>query len=150
VRLWCGCALACACCVIRGLVVFTLSPHHNINNHYQHPKKKHLHFATPFGKVMLIETVTPVQPLLQRITHQVFAEWTVPRFFAKFIMGSTIVQFERDVPIWNNKTYLNNPGLVKEDGPIAKYRRWFAKNFYSENSEKVARDRAAATGSIDW
>jgi hypothetical protein len=38
----------------------------------------------------------------------------VPRFFAKFIMGSTIVQFERDVPIWNNKTYLNNPGLVKE------------------------------------
>lgn len=114
------------------------------------PSMVHLHFATPFGKVMLIETVTPVQPLLQRITHQVFAEWTVPRFFAKFIMGSTIVQFERDVPIWNNKTYLNNPGLVKEDGPIAKYRRWFTKNFYSENSEKVARDRAAATGSIDW
>jgi cholesterol 7-dehydrogenase len=37
------------------------------------PGMVHLHFATPFGKVMLIETVTPVQPLLQRITHQVFS-----------------------------------------------------------------------------
>lgn len=38
----------------------------------------------------------------------------MPRFFAKFIMAETIVQFERDVPIWNNKTFLSNPGLVKE------------------------------------
>jgi len=114
------------------------------------PSMVHLHFATPFGKVVLVETVTPVQPLLQRVTHQVWAEWTVPRWFSKFIMRNTIIQFERDVPIWNNKTFLSNPTLMKEDGPIAKYRRWFAKNFYSENSEKVARDRAANTGSIEW
>lgn len=37
------------------------------------PGMVHLHFDTPLGKVMLIETVTPVQPLLQRVTHQVFA-----------------------------------------------------------------------------
>jgi cholesterol 7-dehydrogenase len=33
----------------------------------------HLQFATPFGKVMLIQTVTPIQPLLQQVGHQVFA-----------------------------------------------------------------------------
>lgn len=37
------------------------------------PSMVHLHFSTPFGQVMLIETVTPVQPLLQRVSHQVFA-----------------------------------------------------------------------------
>lgn len=33
----------------------------------------HLQFSTPFGKVMLIQTVTPIQPLLQAVGHQVFA-----------------------------------------------------------------------------
>lgn len=41
--------------------------------------------------------------------------------------------------------------VVKQDGPIAKYRRWFARNFYSENSEAVAEARRKDTaGSIDW
>jgi cholesterol 7-dehydrogenase len=114
------------------------------------PAMVHLNFATALGSVIVIETVTPIQPLLQRFTHQVFAEWTIPRFVAKFFFGSTITQVERDVPIWNNKTYLPQPTVIKEDGPITKYRRWFAKNFYSKNSEQVARDRASNTGSIEW
>lgn len=87
-------------------------------------------------------------------------------------MMSSVAQFERDVPLWNNKVFLDQPMLIKEvsssythtpghkvsitdprtpqDGPIAKYRRWVGKNFYSANSEKVARERAANTGSIDW
>jgi len=109
----------------------------------------HMQFATPLGKVILIQTVTPVQPLLQRVGHQVFADWTVPRFFAKIIMRSSVSQFERDVPLWNNKIYLDHPNIVKEDGPISKYRRW-AKLFYSENSEKVAQERAATVNPMEW
>jgi len=41
-------------------------------------------------------------------------EWTIPRFVAKFFFGSTITQVERDVPIWNNKTYLPQPTVIKE------------------------------------
>jgi len=115
------------------------------------PSSVQLSFMTVLGKVLVFETVTPIQPLLQRVTHQVFAESHIPRFFAKFIMRGLITQFERDVPIWNNKTFVRSPWIVKQDGPIAKYRRWFAKNFYSENSEKVAMERRKNTaGAIDW
>lgn len=161
------------------------------------PSMVHLHFSTPFGKVMLIETVTPVQPLLQRITHQVFAgtpqqqpthhlhplilvlsfflqsgpclvsspssSWAAPSCSSSATCPSGTTRPTSTTPA-SSRRYLgfyfsrfsgaslltSSPGIKQQDGPIAKYRRWFAKNFYSENSEKVARDRAAATGSIDW
>jgi len=115
------------------------------------PSTVHLTFLTTIGKVLIIETVTPVQPLLQRATHQVFAERRIPRFVAKFILRGTINQFEKDVPIWNNKTFVRAPLVVKQDGPISKYRRWFQKNFYSENSERVARERQRDTSAlVEW
>jgi hypothetical protein len=45
---------------------------------------------------------------------RVIIEWTVPRFFAKFVMRSSVAQFERDVPLWNNKVFLDQPMLIKE------------------------------------
>lgn len=47
-----------------------------------------------------------------------------------------LLQFERDVMIWNNKTYISKPMLVKEDSAIQKHRRWFSQ-FYSENSPQL-------------
>jgi hypothetical protein len=44
-------------------------------------------------------------------------------------MGLT-VQFERDLPIWNWKHFLRRPLILREDGPILKYRRWM-RQFYS-------------------
>ena len=40
-------------------------------------------------------------------------------------------QLEADIPIWENKAYLPNPLIVKNDGPIGIYRRW-VRRFYSE------------------
>jgi 3-ketosteroid 9alpha-monooxygenase subunit A len=40
-------------------------------------------------------------------------------------------QLEQDIPIWENKRYIERPMLVDGDGPIALFRRW-AKQFYSE------------------
>lgn len=39
-------------------------------------------------------------------------------------------QFLQDVPIWENRAYLEKPGLTENDGPIAQYRRWY-RQFYS-------------------
>lgn len=47
-----------------------------------------------------------------------------------------LLQFERDVMIWNNKTYISKPMLVKEDSAIQKHRRWFSQ-FYSDNSPRL-------------
>jgi len=40
-------------------------------------------------------------------------------------------QLEQDIPIWENKIYVNPPLLVDGDGPIGTFRRW-ARQFYSE------------------
>jgi len=39
-------------------------------------------------------------------------------------------QFRQDVPIWENRKYLEKPRLTEVDGPVAQYRRWF-RQFYS-------------------
>lgn len=39
-------------------------------------------------------------------------------------------QFRQDVPIWENRRYLEQPRLTSVDGPIAQYRRWY-RQFYS-------------------
>jgi len=41
--------------------------------------------------------------------------------------------------MWNNKTYLRKPVLVKEESALAKHRRWY-QQFYSENSPRVNPD----------
>jgi phenylpropionate dioxygenase-like ring-hydroxylating dioxygenase large terminal subunit len=40
-------------------------------------------------------------------------------------------QLGQDIPIWENKAYVNPPLVVEGDGPIGLFRRW-AKQFYSE------------------
>lgn len=88
------------------------------------PALVQLIFPTPFGKVAVIETVTPVLHTLQRAQNVLWAEKTVPRFMAKIFLMGLVIQFERDLPIWNHKHFLRRPLILKEDGPILKYRRW--------------------------
>lgn len=46
-------------------------------------------------------------------------------------------QLEQDIPIWENKIYINPPVLVDGDGPIGLFRRW-AKQFYDNPAAPVA------------
>jgi 3-ketosteroid 9alpha-monooxygenase subunit A len=46
-------------------------------------------------------------------------------------------QLEQDIPIWENKIYVNPPLLVDGDGPIGIFRRW-AKQFYTEPGQTAA------------
>lgn len=94
------------------------------------PGVVHLHFDTPFGRCYIIECVTPLKLMLQQCSHIVFADKGVPRWFAKFVLRGLVIQFERDIPIWNNKAYVSRPILVQGDGKINQFRRWYSQ-FYS-------------------
>jgi len=98
------------------------------------PALVHMPIYTSIGLFYVIEAVTPVEPLLQRVEHIIFGpRFPIYRPIGKFLMKAFSKQFVRDVHIWNNKKYLNTPVLVKGDGPIAQFRRWYSQ-FYSENS----------------
>ncbi|XP_022093061.1 cholesterol 7-desaturase-like [Acanthaster planci] len=87
-----------------------------------------------FGDAILIHTITPVEPLKQKLTHCCWSK-SFPRFAAKLVLFAECLQVERDMMVWNHKTYLSKPVLVKEDSLIAKHRRWYSQ-FYSENSPR--------------
>jgi cholesterol 7-desaturase len=110
------------------------------------PGMVHLHFDTPVGRLFVIEAVTALGPSLLQASHILFAESHVPRPFAKFVLRGLIVQFERDIPIWCNKKYVDKPLLVQGDGPIAKYRRWF-QQFYSARNAKQQGNAASSNSS---
>uniref|UniRef100_UPI0037E9C0E0 cholesterol 7-desaturase nvd n=1 Tax=Semicossyphus pulcher TaxID=241346 RepID=UPI0037E9C0E0 len=88
------------------------------------------------GRGVILHCVTPVEPLLQFVSHIVFYQSNIPPIVPKFILRAECIQFERDVMIWNNKKYISKPVLVKEDSTIQKHRRWFSQ-FYSENSPRL-------------
>ncbi|KAM4527107.1 cholesterol 7-desaturase nvd [Odontesthes bonariensis] len=92
------------------------------------------------GRGVIIQSVTPVEPLLQCVSHKIFYQSNIPALVPKFILKAECIQFERDVMIWNNKKYVSKPLLVKEDSAIRKHRRWYSQ-FYSENSPRLQYQR---------
>jgi len=105
-----------------------------------------LEFTTTFGRLLLMQNVTPLGPMLQECRHNCYVEtWRIPRFAGKFLLHSLQTQFERDTPIWNNKTYLRTPCYSSSDGPIKQYRRWFLQ-FFTESDLQYAKERNI----LDW
>ncbi|KAL6260991.1 hypothetical protein P5V15_008518 [Pogonomyrmex californicus] len=96
------------------------------------PSYVELMIDTSFGTVCILQTVTPIEPLLQRVTHQIFSPHLLAPY-AKIIFLAECVMFERDIKIWNHKKYERQPVLVREDRTILAYRRWYSQ-FYSDNS----------------
>lgn len=87
---------------------------------------------TSFGSMCILQTVTPIEPLLQRVTHQIFSPFLLAPY-AKLIFLGECLMFERDIAIWNYKKFEQQPILVREDRSILAYRRWYSQ-FYSANS----------------
>lgn len=108
----------------------------------------YLTFDSPFGSAAYLQAVTPVEPLVQRMINQVYFSTRTPTFIAKFFLLGEALQIERDVMVWNNKTYQHKPVFVKsrEDTLVAKHRRWYSQ-FYSENSPKLAE---ANSMTLEW
>ncbi|KAK6194771.1 hypothetical protein SNE40_000333 [Patella caerulea] len=107
----------------------------------------YMEFTSSFCKGVYIQSLTPVEPLLQKLVHNVYVHWTIPTFIGKFFLWGEAVQVERDIMIWNNKRYESKPLLVKssEDSLTARHKRWFSQ-FYSKNSKRFTFQR----DNLDW
>lgn len=98
-----------------------------------------LQFDTSFGKGVLVQSVTPIEPLLQRICHRFYSE---PKFIhplGLLVLHGEAVQISRDVEIWNRKCYLSSPNLVKEDCKIKSFRKWFSQFYSAEHMYSIQR-----------
>ncbi|XP_046385248.1 cholesterol 7-desaturase nvd [Ischnura elegans] len=92
-----------------------------------------LNIQTIFGKVIILQTVTPIEPMIQKVTHRLYGSKFVIQPFANFMFLGETIMFERDMMVWNHKMYLDRPILVSEDRAITRYRRWYGQ-FYSGSS----------------
>lgn len=112
------------------------------------PGTVHLHFRSCLGEGVFVQTLTPVEPLHLVLVHRLYATWRMPNFIGKIILAFEAIQVDRDVMVWNNKTFMSRPLLVKQDHLIGKYRRWFAQ-FYSENSPTLE-SLQSNNDALDW
>ncbi|KAG4068976.1 hypothetical protein HA402_005637 [Bradysia odoriphaga] len=107
----------------------------DVEAHQIGPGLVFLEFNGFFGKGILFFMVTPLEPLMQKITHRFYSSNSMLHPFGMLILLGEAIQLERDIAIWNRKTFINRPLLTKEDKAIKSFRRWFSQ-FYTENSPK--------------
>ncbi|KAK7788250.1 hypothetical protein R5R35_013620 [Gryllus longicercus] len=109
------------------------------------PAYVEMYLRSALGDLLIVQAVTPLEPLLQRVVHHVYAP---PRLalFAPLLLLSEAIMFERDIMVWNHKKYEDKPLLVREDKTIQRHRRWYSQ-FYSENSP---RHSFVSQNSLDW
>jgi 3-ketosteroid 9alpha-monooxygenase subunit A len=76
-------------------------------------------------------------------TVKKLAHKDVTKTVGKAYMREIERQLEQDIPIWENKIYVNPPLLVDGDGPIGLFRKW-SRQFYSEPRPASPRELALA------
>jgi cholesterol 7-dehydrogenase len=86
--------------------------------------------------ITILQTLTPVEPLVQKLSHYFYSSRGAA-WLTKFVVWAETVNVARDVMIWNNKKFIRNPLLPKEDKQIKLFRSWYGQ-FYSENSRSFA------------
>lgn len=96
------------------------------------------------GRIVIVQTLTPLEPLVQSLSHDFYAPWYLG-WLAKFVMLGETINVARDVMIWNSKQFIRNPLLAKEEKPLKMYRNWFSQ-FYSENSKSFS----YAQETLEW
>ncbi|KAL5460176.1 hypothetical protein EMCRGX_G033604 [Ephydatia muelleri] len=94
----------------------------HVNSDQIGPSVVILRFKTILGRGAWLQTVVPEEPLNQRMTNYIFADWWIPTFIAATMLKGMGTQIDRDVNVWGNKTYLSKPLLVKEDRLILEHR----------------------------
>lgn len=103
-----------------------------------------LFLETDYGRMVILQTLTPIEPLVQKLCHYFYG----PRHLAwliKFTVIAESINVARDVMIWNHKQFSNNPLLPKEDKLVKQFRIWF-NQFYSENSKTFE----MASNDLSW
>jgi phenylpropionate dioxygenase-like ring-hydroxylating dioxygenase large terminal subunit len=101
---------------------------------------------TGIVETLLVASVTPIDDEYVDVRFS-FAVKKLPSGEATSTVGAAFIreierQLGQDIPIWENKVYMNPPLLAEGDGPIGVFRRW-CKQFYQDGAEPVV-ERATA------
>jgi len=98
---------------------------------------------TRFGGIvdtLLIAGVTPIDDEFVDVRFAFSMKKLPDKDATSTVYGSFIGEIERqlgqDIPIWENKVYVNPPLVVEGDGPIGIFRRW-TKQFYGEAADST-------------
>ncbi|MBT8151585.1 MAG: Rieske 2Fe-2S domain-containing protein [Gammaproteobacteria bacterium] len=51
---------------------------------------------------------------------------------AKIVSLIAVQDFDGDLKVWNNRKYLSRPQLVKEDGPMILFRKWYLRFWHND------------------
>lgn len=89
------------------------------------------------GEIEMIQTHLPVRPLEQQVDFRWFADCGIPRLLVSYVIGNWISQWRRDIRIWENKIYQENPALASSDGPVFRMRRWY-RQFLPESGARIS------------
>ncbi|MGI8335540.1 Rieske 2Fe-2S domain-containing protein [Actinomadura scrupuli] len=80
------------------------------------------------GVMSFVSSVTPIDEENVHI-RWVFTMPEAMKGFSEKMIQTFVDAVAEDVPIWENKIYIEKPLLIKGDGPIIEFRHW-AKQFY--------------------
>ncbi|KAH9360773.1 hypothetical protein HPB48_018228 [Haemaphysalis longicornis] len=101
---------------------------------------------TRHGDCLIVQSLTPLAPFRVRLVHRFYPEPRMPWLIRRLNALGFRHMVERDIAVWNRKTYLKHPALVKEDRLIVSFRKWFSQ-FYSESSPSW---RDVVENSLEW
>jgi hypothetical protein len=93
---------------------------------------------TLFGNFYMIETATPRSDCFDLwVSHVIFGPKLNPmmNILGKIYLYGAWLQFCRDISVWQNKTYSRKPVLVKGDGDISGFRRWYSRFFEDQPTQ---------------
>jgi cholesterol 7-desaturase len=99
------------------------------------PSQVYLDFSLPgIGRLIIMETVTPMAPTQMRVLHACYASPHVPRLVAKTVLAAVNRAYEQDLPVWAHKRYEPAPRLTSSESAIKIYRGWVKQFIKSPNA----------------
>lgn len=92
----------------------------NIRGDQMGPSLVHLEMTSCMGRGVIVQYVLPMEPMIQKVVHLLYTErsWYAP--YAKLVLWGESILFERDVRVWNSKTYVDKPIASAEDKLLLK------------------------------
>ena len=132
--------------------------YHNLRKSFQveglqiGPSLVHLHLTSSWmGRGVLIQYILPLEPMVQRVVHLFYTEPSWWSLYAKVVLWGESILLERDIVVWNSKTYADKPltGGNSQDVLLVKYRRWY-QQFYTAKSQSADSEEDNPPKTIDW
>ena len=61
-----------------------------------------------------------------------FYNTSLEQLITKMISRVSVEDFDGDERVWNKRKYLPNPKIVKEDGPLLDFRKWYLRFWHKD------------------